>query len=116
MDESEVSLGAEVWFLILGVLRVFTMQLLDIALVCGLGEPALLIKQREDTHGTLDEIDGGLEIQSKVDEGPVDPFCLVLFLQHDKSIYNDNKTSTACKNNLLVYLCKYLTVDTCTQY
>lgn len=116
MDESEVSLGAEVWFLILGVLRVFTVQLLDIALVCGLGEPALLIKQREDTHGTLDEIDGGLEIQSKVNEGPVDPFCLVLFLQRDRSTYNDNKYFAVCKNNLLVYLCKYLTVDTCTQY
>ena len=51
VNEGEVSLGPEVWFGVLGILAVFTVKLLNKALVCGLGEPTLLVQQGENTHG-----------------------------------------------------------------
>ena len=51
VHQSEVSLGPEVRFGVLGVLAMLTMKLLHEALVSGLGEPTLLIQQRENTHG-----------------------------------------------------------------
>ena len=45
-----------------GVLGVLAVQLLYISLVSGLGEPALLIQQGEDAHGTLNQVNGGLQV------------------------------------------------------
>ena len=50
VDEDEVGLGSEVRLLKLVVSGVFSDQLLHVRLVSGLGEPALLVQQREDTH------------------------------------------------------------------
>ena len=50
VHDGEVSLGAEVGLGVLGVLVVLAVHLLHIALVRGLGEPALLVQQRQDAH------------------------------------------------------------------
>ena len=51
MLEAEVSLGAEIRLVVLGVLAVLPVHLLHKAFVGGLGEPALLIQQGQDAHG-----------------------------------------------------------------
>lgn len=51
MHEGEVSLGPEVRFGVLAILAMLTVKLFNETLVSGLGEPALLIQQGEDTHG-----------------------------------------------------------------
>jgi len=60
----------------LGVLRalavVLGVQLLDEALVGGLGEEALLIEDRHDTHGLLDQVNRGLEVETEIDHLPLD--------------------------------------------
>ena len=49
--EAEVSLGPEVTLGIFAVFFMFSVHLLHEGLVRGLGEPALLIQQRQDAHG-----------------------------------------------------------------
>ena len=80
VNKGEVCLGLEVWFEELVILLVFTDDLLHVALVCGLGEPALFIQEGEYPHGALNEVDAWLQIQAKVNEAPLNPFCLILFL------------------------------------
>ena len=58
----------------------FTVKLLNIALVSGFREPAFLIKQGEDAHRTLNQINGWLQVQTEINEGPLNTFSLVLFL------------------------------------
>jgi len=50
MVETEVSLGAEIGFGVLGVLAVLPVQFVNEALVGCLREPTLLIQQSQDTH------------------------------------------------------------------
>jgi hypothetical protein len=47
----------------------------------GLGEERLFVEEGEDTHGLLlNEVDGGLEIQSKVNESPFNSFTSIFLL------------------------------------
>ena len=51
VDEREVGVGTEIRLLELRVGSVLGEQLFHKGLVCGLGEPALLIQQSQDAHG-----------------------------------------------------------------
>ncbi len=64
--------------------RVGVDELLDEALVGGLGEPALLVEQGHNAHGLLDEVDGGLQVEAEVDKLPLDALALVLLLLQDE--------------------------------
>ena len=48
--------------------------------IVGLREPTLFIQKRQDSHRLLQQIDGWLQIETKVDELPFDPLALVLLL------------------------------------
>lgn len=52
--------------------------------VIGFWEPTLLVQQGQDSHGLLQQIDGGLQIESEVDELPFYPLAFVLFLFEDE--------------------------------
>mmetsp|Transcript_275 Transcript_275/g.698 ORF Transcript_275/g.698 Transcript_275/m.698 type:complete len:595 (+) Transcript_275:1056-2840(+) len=58
--------------------------LLEQRLVGGCREDGLLVQDGEQTAFTRDAVDGGLQVQPKVDEGPLDPFALVLLLLEHK--------------------------------
>ena len=81
MDDKEVSSGSEIWFQILWMLAVLLVQFIDICLISCFGEPAFFVQQGQDTHGFLNQVNGGLKIQSEINELPFDSFLLVLFLQ-----------------------------------
>jgi hypothetical protein len=55
-------------------------KLLDECLVGGLREPTFLIQERHDTARLVDEVNCGLQIESKVNELPFDPFALIFLL------------------------------------
>merc|ERR1712142_465000 len=55
-------------------------HLLQVGLVGGLGEDALLLQHGQDAHLLLDELDGDDQIHTEVDESPLDALALVLFL------------------------------------
>ena len=61
VDEDEIGFGSEVRFLELVVGAVLSRQFLDVRLVCGFGEPALLVQEGEDAHwlGELREREEG---------------------------------------------------------
>ena len=61
VDENEIGFGSEVRFLELVVGAVLSRQFLDVRLVCGFGEPALLVQEGEDAHwlGELREREEG---------------------------------------------------------
>ena len=52
--------------------------------IVSLREPTLLVQQSQDPHWLLQQIDGGLQIETEVDELPFDPLALVLFLFEDE--------------------------------
>ena len=84
VDDGKVSHAAEVRLHEFGMARVRVEQLLDEALVGRLGEPALFVEQSHDTHGFLNQVNCGLQIQSEIDKLPLDTFALVLFLFQDE--------------------------------
>ncbi|GMT32622.1 hypothetical protein PFISCL1PPCAC_23919, partial [Pristionchus fissidentatus] len=47
-------------------------------LIGSLGNDALLVEHSEDTHRLFDELDTSLEIETEVNEDPVDTLTLVL--------------------------------------
>lgn len=54
MDDAEVSFVFELaWFLKLGVCAQLLQNFFDERLVCGLGKPALLVEQSEDSWGVI---------------------------------------------------------------
>lgn len=53
-------------------------------LVSGFWKPAFFIEQSKNTHGALDKVDCRLEIETKVDERPLNTFALVFVLFQDK--------------------------------
>merc|ERR1712042_155136 len=55
-------------------------HLLQVGLVGGLGDDALLLQHGQDAHLLLDQLDGDDQIHTKVDESPLDALALVLFL------------------------------------
>merc|ERR1719315_538676 len=55
-------------------------HLLQVGLVGGLGDDALLLQHGQDTHLLLNELNGDNQIHTKVDESPLDALALVLFL------------------------------------
>merc|ERR1719428_1289820 len=55
-------------------------HLLQVGLVGGLGDDALLLQHGQDTHLLLNELDGDDQIHTKVDESPLDALTFVLFL------------------------------------
>ena len=52
--------------------------------VVGFREPTFFVEQRQDAHGLFEQVDGGLQIESKVDKLPLDTFAFVLFLFEDE--------------------------------
>merc|ERR1719347_1089834 len=55
-------------------------HLLQVGLVGGLGDDALLLQHGQDTHLLLNELNGDDQIHTKVDESPLDALAFVLFL------------------------------------
>lgn len=71
----------------LGVLLVVLLDdLVLVGHVSGLGEHALFIQHRQDTHGLLHKLDGSFKIKTEVDELPDDSFLLVLFLFQNEHV------------------------------
>merc|ERR1712142_1442788 len=61
-------------------------HLLQVGLVSGLGDDTLFLQHGQDTHLLLDQLDGDDQVHTKIDEGPLDTFSLVLFLLLDEHV------------------------------
>ena len=61
-------------------------ELCQEGLVASLWEHALLLKDGEDTHGLLNQIDTGLQVHTEVNESPVNAFLLVLLLLKNEHV------------------------------
>ena len=61
-------------------------HLLQVGLVGGLGDDALLLQHGQDAHLLLDQLDGDDQVHAEVDEGPLDALALVLFLLLDEHV------------------------------
>ena len=61
-------------------------HLLQVGLVGGLGDDALLLQHGQDAHLLLDQLDGDDQIHTEVDEGPLDTFRLVFLLLLDEHV------------------------------
>merc|ERR1719295_423511 len=66
--------------------QVLAHHLLQVGLVSGLGDDALLLQHGQDTHLLLDQLDGDDQVHTKVDESPLDTLALVLFLLLNKHV------------------------------
>uniref|UniRef100_A0A2M4DMR2 Uncharacterized protein n=1 Tax=Anopheles darlingi TaxID=43151 RepID=A0A2M4DMR2_ANODA len=65
-------------------------QLLSKGLIGGLREHRLFLKNRQDTHGLLNQINTRQQIHTEIDEGPVDTLPLVLLLlQHEHVVVEE---------------------------
>ena len=73
-----------------GELGVLLVVLLDHLVLVGhissLGEHALLVQHRQDTHWLLHKLNGRFQIETEVNELPDDAFPLVLFLFQDEHV------------------------------
>ena len=79
--------GLNGWNGELGVLLVVLLDnLVLVGHVSSLGEHALFIQHRQDTHGLLHKLDGSFQIKTEVNELPDDSFLLVLFLFQDEHV------------------------------
>lgn len=84
VDDCEVALGSHIRNNELGVLVVGLLQLVHEGLVGGLREEAFFVEESENSHRFFDQIDGGLEVETEIDEVPLDAFFLVFFLFEDE--------------------------------
>jgi len=71
---------------LLGLAEMVLVELGKEGLVGGLREHALLLKDGQDAHGLLDQVDAGLQIHTEVDERPLDALLLVLLLLQDEHV------------------------------
>jgi len=86
MNDAEVGVGSEVWLQVFRVFRVLLVKLVHITLVGGFREPTLFVQQGQYAHMLLDQIDGGLEIESKIDEFPIDT-CVYIMLIFSETVF-----------------------------
>merc|ERR1719427_440197 len=66
--------------------QVLAHHLLQVGLVGGLGDDALLLQHGQDAHLLLDQLDGDDQVHAEVDESPLDALGLVLFLLLDEHV------------------------------
>lgn len=70
--------------------QVLIIQLLDKGHISGFRDNALFIQDRDDTQRLLNQLNAGLQIETKIDESPLDAFTLVFFLlQHEHVVVEE---------------------------
>ena len=66
--------------------RILTHKLLEVGLVSGFGDDTLFLQHGQDAHLLFDKLDGGQQVHTEIDKGPLDTLLLVLFLLLDEHV------------------------------